>query len=722
MGDRLGCQISSKGVVTAGTNTGRIHVQATGNGTCYDDFIHLVEPDCKECASADCVTGYNHSVDFHIPMGGNLLGDSGYLQIKEDEPSQQLATPFRLKYRFGSPLSSLITNSSQGLRQVHTLEKLADVLKISENEYQVNLFHSSQIWFTNTGLYATSGVPHATVNVKFPVSGGVTNTNNLIVTYTPTNGSANVFDYLWLTNGSGKGWQLTTGDGLRKETRTTAWSESDTLRTITTTVNQSNGPNVFQRIEKYRKLTYGERLIEETVGTGTNALTTTYSYTTNGLTDTNGLVEKVVRSDGSWEYNAYDSSGRVTTNCSGFGNQAVTNVASLCRSIEYSYASNLNSLDLVKMDASIPRQTVEKINGVEVARRYYVATNDVRLSIQCVVTGAAWNATGNLTNRTVIYTNGYHHHEPKSILRPDGTGQVFFYGELVTTNNTTNIVFSGHIDSSGTNVDEGTKTVTVYDTAHALVSRQIYDVASQILIVSETNQYDYLKRITHTTYLDGTSMQTAYDCCGESSVTERDGTVTSYTYDALKRVLTTTRNSVTVSNLYDAAGNLIGTYRYGGTNVITTSLSAYDDAGRLTIFTNAANQAITNTYLYDSNGQFIKTTTYPDTSTRVETYYRDGSLKEISGTAAHPMHYDYGVDADGTYTSEIRLDSGGGTNEWVRRYKDSAGREYKTLFAAATTNFPFALSTFNSKGQLLQTRDPDGVSTLYSNSVKGELE
>jgi len=90
-----------------------------------------------------------------------------------------------------------------------------------------------------------------------------------------------------------------------------------------------------------------------------------------------------------------------------------------------------------------------------------------------------------------------------------------------------------------------------------------------------------------------------------------------------------------------------------------------------------------------------------------------------------PVRYDYGVEDDGTgatntYTKEIKLDANGSdTTEWTKTYADMLGRTYKTVYAAASGT-PFAISYFNTKGQLTNQVDPDGVSTLYAYNAKGE--
>jgi len=142
-------------------------------------------------------------------------------------------------------------------------------------------------------------------------------------------------------------------------------------------------------------------------------------------------------------------------------------------------------------------------------------------------------------------------------------------------------------------------------------------------------------------------------------------------------------------------------------------LSSTDGLGNTTTYTN----------YFDASGQNIKITTYPDQSTRVETYAVDGSLLSVTGTAVLPVRYAYGVEADGgvqrVYKQEIKLNADGSdTTEWTKTYTDTAGRDYKTVYSSPTGT-PASLTYYNSAGQVAEQIDPDGVTTLYQYNAKG---
>ena len=212
--------------------------------------------------------------------------------------------------------------------------------------------------------------------------------------------------------------------------------------------------------------------------------------------------------------------------------------------------------------------------------------------------------------------------------------------------------------------------------------------------------------------------------------------MTLYDHDVLKRQVAsqTLYGSVygpKTTNILDAAGRVLEQRRIGSdSTVVTLAKSSFDILGRLTRQTNALTgvTSITNVIV---NSRRCVTNTYPDGGTRIETYYRDGRLESVSGTAVSPVTCYYGVEQDGgtgpwlEYTLEVRPDSAGGTNEWTRTYTDALGRGYKTLYADATpgslSDNPCRQSFYNLKGLLARERDPDNVVTLYQYDAYGEL-
>jgi len=707
----LGCSLNPQtGIITAGTNEGTIMVEAcdSAGGCCYNAFLDLAA--CSSCESGNCASAANESVDFKIGLGWSLLGNTaGFLQIKEEQPSLQLTTPQRLRYDFQRADVEKLLDSSGWVKQVKAPECLANIVTNSASKYTIGLYSLTNVLAKTNGLYPVTNSPYATVAIE-NLNG---DTNQVRITQA-RDGGTNVFDYAWQTNG----WALTSGGGLRTETRATVLSQTNTVRTVTTTVKQGNNPVVFQKVETYQTFSYGERLIQEVTGSGANALTNSYVYTTNGY------LQQVSRSDGSWEFYFYDSYNRPTQVYSSFQNQTVTTNGSLCRLVDYSYSATASGDD-GHLAWTTPRRTITSVLGKEIGRSYFVALPGQRQEISCQTAGVSLGASDNLTNITQLYTNGFHQNEPLSVQRSDGRIDIYSYGAISAS--TTNLVLTGHPDGSGTNIDQGTQTILVYDGVGKLMGRTVVDIPSTIVISQESYAYDAYRRLTQTTYLDGTSTQTSFDCCNASSTTDRDGTVTSFGFDALRRLLTTTRNGITVSNVYDANANVLAAVRFGTNgSAITLSQAAFDDAGRQTSSTDGVGNVTGYAYSLDAIGQALKITTLPTNSATITNiYFRDGSLHEVSGPAAYPIRYTNIVEQenheDRVAQIETRIGNGNSLNQWTKTYFDPVNRPYLTVYAAASGS-PSSQSFFNSKGQLWKTVDPDGVAMLYAYNLKGEME
>lgn len=716
-GPSLGCSLSGTATnvtVCASTNTGTVYVKATLNGgTCYEAPLDLVDCSggCSTCQGGGGTTVQNGSVEMRIGLGWAMLGNTaGYLEIKESAPTNTLNTPIALKYNFERPAEVEVRTNLAGLYQVRAPQVFVYVTNNIANGYTIDLFHGSDITANpDTGPYPITGLtPYRTVTVQYP-SG---NTNEVLIS---DSGDGSTYDFTW----QGNGWLLNTDSGLREVLKTTTFSGSTS--TDSNIVYVGSSPPVQTTVDTWQAFNGQNRLMSETRGSGTWARTDTNAYYTSGY------LQQSVRWDGPWKYIVYDAYNRPTNIFSSFQNQPLTMSQSLCREIVNDYSTNniSGSGDVGSSYFYTPRCSIEYLQGVEVGRKYFVALSGVRKEIQCTTPGAAWNDSGNLVTTYTLFSSGFHVNEPYVISRPDGTGDVFQYGAIGQS--TTNIVWTGHLDSTGTNVDDGTETISILSLTGNLLLKTVVDVQSGITTSQETYSYDSLNRLTNTAYLDGTSVGQAYDCCNLTSQRDKDGTTTSFTYDGLKRLVTTTLNGVITSNTYDPAGNILETVRFGTDNsAITTSQATFNDARELTSSTDGLNNTTSYTNYLNAQGQLGKQTTYADNSTRIETYYLDGTLQSVTGTGFFPVRYTNGLVTDGgvqrEYRATIKLDaSGNDTAECSTNYLDMRGHVYKTVYASASAPAPASVSYFNSLGQLSEQVDPDGVVTLYQYDDKGQL-
>lgn len=716
LGNSLGCtfetNIANGSVsIKAGTNTGTVTIV---NGTCGQGTLDLIPPcpgnagsgneSCPSC-SISAVSANNSCIDVKIGLGWDLIGNTaGYLQIYTNLPSGVLGTPAGLQYNFQRGDIRVVTNA-QGLSQVITPQVVADIETNSSSSYSIYLYSPTNVVLnpsTSNG-YTLTNYLYRTITVEQP--GG--NTNDLLII--DSNGQTN--EYAW----QGNGFLLTSGGGIRNVLKTGTNSTDGTFTTNTTTVYATGGSNVSSTVQIYTNSAFGQLLTCEIDGTGTNAQTNTYAYTANGY------VQQSVSWTGFWQYYVYDSNNRPVQVFSSYGNQGPTTNPALCEMVVNDFTTNniAGSGDNGYQFFNTPRRSITYIQGTEVSRNYFVALNGCYSHIQCVEPGAAWNAANNLVTKTIVFTNNtYLYYEPFVVQRPDGTGDVYEYGTIGTT--TTNIVWSGHLDQSGTNVDAGTETIQILGQAGQVLTNTVIDVRSGLVTDQELYSYDYQNHLTNTVYLDGTTSEATYDCCTMTSSQARDGTTTYYTYDALQRLIASTTAGVTYSNLLDAAGNILATYTLSASNqVITNSQFSYDQAGNLLQITDAIGNITSYTRTFDSAGELIDTTTNPDGSTFIKTIAVDGNLAKVAGTAAYPQRYVYGTELAGTnqwghnatntYVQTIKLDSfGNDTTESSKTYSDAASRDWKTTYPDNS----FSFKSFNVLGEVVQVTDPDGVTVL----------
>jgi RHS repeat-associated protein len=515
-------------------------------------------------------------------------------------------------------------------------------------------------------------------------------------------------------------WTLVEGDGLRSESRSSVW-ETLTNLTETVTVTNANNELASLTVEKHRAYPWGRELVERTTGSGTSARTSLWTYYEDGVSDgaSYGQVRLAIEPTGRWERYKYDQFCRLTNTVAQFGNNGTTNIVdSENRVTSVSYNNNVTT-------------TIEKLLGREIARTYVIQSLDANgiekiQTIQCGMAGAGLSNPLNLTN--IIWQETSGDWNTLSNRNADGTMTLYaYYNNYPQYGQKTTVTQSGVPDGAG-GIADGTKTTTIVGQWGEMLSSEVRAITGGSVgstISSETySDYDELKRSYKVTYLDGTSQGFGYNCCGLKWETNRDGTITQYFQDALKRQIATRQfqTGLTVTNVLDANGKVLVTIRNPGEGQIVQHQAQYDLAGELTRETNALGGVTIHTNYFDA-GYFVKKTINPDGGTRIETYFQDGQLQSVTGTAQAPMRYEYGVEQESgnyrAYTKVIKLDASyNDTSEWTKTYTDMMGREYKVVYPDSAT----ATQTYNNLGQLEKTVDPDGVTTLYTYNALGQIE
>ena len=432
-------------------------------------------------------------------------------------------------------------------------------------------------------------------------------------------------------------------------------------------------------------------------------------------------LKQKINPDGSWV--RYDYGSDFDKTITPVNNSLVSDSENLCRVVSITYTSTIPQIT-----------TVETVLGQVVSKKYRKIENDgtTYTDIECPDPNATYSDSNNLVTVTTVNHAG----QTISLKRRDGT--MSFYSYSKTSTNKTTTVSSGQPNTGATVIQEGAQTVTVVGTSGEMLTNIVYlitggNVDTNKVLGQEIYTYDssdYYKLTPTIQFLDGTTSSGTSCNCGSSgptSTTDKDGTVTYYTYDSMNRQIATQTLGITTTNVLDAAGRTLASIRIGTNGSWNTlSQSAYDVSGRVSKMTNALNGVTTFSEGLDANGYFVKTNIYPDGGTRIESYFKDGTLGKLVGTAVHPVRYTNSVELESStnrfFTQEIKLDaSGNDTSEWTKTYYDAIKRPYKTVYSNSTTNYSFSQSFYNAQGQLSKQVDADGVSTLYQYNPKGEL-
>ena len=174
--------------------------------------------------------------------------------------------------------------------------------------------------------------------------------------------------------------------------------------------------------------------------------------------------------------------------------------------------------------------------------------------------------------------------------------------------------------------------------------------------------------------------ETAWSCCSKASETSADGRTATYAYDALHRLTHVVLWSGgapahTTEYAYDAAGHVLSRTVSGG-GLSLSAASAYDLAGRLVSSTDEAGLSTARAYSRAAGSGNVETVTRPGGATTVTSYYRDGRVKSVTGTAQVAEHYDYGVNADGSQWTLVRVGAPA-SPRWTRTTTDMLGNVVK---------------------------------------------
>lgn len=636
-----------------------------------------------------------------------------YYQYNPKMHGYPMISPIHLN--FVGPMSGgtvVTTNSAGAITNVITHQMEADVKSVDAYTYQVN-------FYLRTNNARISGTPFIVWTFNNPDGAG--GSTRMYINETQ-NGSTinNLFESFSSTNS----WVGTLGNGLRKELWKVGMSGG--VYTKTFEVYDGTGAILLSRdVNSFAQLAdKTQALISEQNG---NDKPATYAY--DAATDNLALA---TYPDGSWLW-LTNYSGRLPGEMWAplLNSSLASQNPNDHRVTQLSYLTQAPLVDDGSVQPNALRRRSQFVSGKTVEQSFRILSPNRIEYRRGQNSEIAATASDDLITVVANYASGAFQREPFTIQNENGVVDVFYYTTNTTSKTTTRL--SGEYSGALTNIVKGTKTVTQVGIAGDLITEAFYSIPGDYQVFSKTTTaMDYQRRPVRIDYMDGTYEGFSYDCCGVSSKTNRDGSVVSYTYDALKRIYSETQEGVSLIYGYDGAGQLLSLTRLGTNgNSHPVFTRGYSLEGRLLAETNALGQIVTFQQSTNSAGETIRTASFPNNATWSERTALDGTLQEVSGTAARPFKFYYGAEATGDsgtngpvnayFTKVVRVASDAGESEWTKTYSDMLGRNYKRVFAAASGS-PTERVWFGPQGQLARAQDADNVNWLYLYNKRGELE
>jgi predicted DNA-binding antitoxin AbrB/MazE fold protein len=157
---------------------------------------------------------------------------------------------------------------------------------------------------------------------------------------------------------------------------------------LITTIKKPGGSVIAERSKKYQTFTWGEGLIESTVGSGSEKRITTYTYNTSGYANgTRKPLEKINFPDGRWVRYEFDSAtSRINKVINQYKNNADSTANSSNRVTEYDYNVLTANGDDGSLEPDSPRIVKEFLLNNLIGQTYTVRkTNGQTLTINAPI-------------------------------------------------------------------------------------------------------------------------------------------------------------------------------------------------------------------------------------------------------------------------------------------------------------------------------------------------
>lgn len=280
------------------------------------------------------------------------------------------------------------------------------------------------------------------------------------------------------------------------------------------------------------------------------------------------------------------------------------------------------------------------------------------------------------------------------------------------------------MSADGFSLIDGIRQVQVVNAFGYPTATQTFAVPEEKLLAQDlVMENDGLGRPTRIQHIGGLESRATYSCCGLDGETDVRGISTLYQRDMLGRLRREERLGIVSDYEVDALGRVIESRDSAGGKEIVRRRVSTDSLGLDVTTTDALNRSTRRVRSYD-DGRRVITGTNAEGSVMLETTFRDGRVKTITGPPTYPRRFAYGVGQteggigpQSFVTSHVLDRSGADTGEWTRTWRDAVGRIWKRESSSGAT----VIDAFNGKGQLVSRRDADGVTTLFAYNGRGQF-
>jgi RHS repeat-associated protein len=683
--------------------------------------ITVTCPTCDTGCPMGSLRTDNACVDVSIDLGRNADRSAASLTLRSELPHSDLSSPvsLRLKGERGISIINAVDSSERSyFRQIITPSGLLDIIIDDEFAYHIDFYESDKIGAADpaTGIRSLNGDSYQTISVSN--TAGLTPLTELQVQRLVGGVEKETSTFTW--DSALATWELersadgearitkripqaSPGLGMRQEVIEVRDGDGNLLskrRLTFQTFAWNTGPNAIN----------SEELVEEVNDPDGVAHATRYEYyestdaTTGALA---GRLKLITFANGAWEKTQYYNDGQTTYVTSPWENTAAGGAGPV--KFVHRKVSPMDA-DFFTVEEGVDNAGVKKRTKLRFERYdedqavTYHSRNGQMANLYAEPTFSATSAD-NLKSITTYYNSwsldGTFSGRIFRQVSPDGLGKVYSYRNtaeglettvydgLLTTQYAAEAIppepVNGVFPVDADVMTLGTKSISVTNFSGQEIRRAVYDLESgEEVFFSEATGVDGFGRVTQRDFHDGTSEEFHYDCCGLRWSVDREGVRTDFDYDGFGQLKESSRAGITTKTSEEFVGGML--------NIVTTRIGTDESSTEVErVVRDLAGRTVSQTAFgirptnyseeLQSTGETIKTTTYPGGGgTRIETYYRSGLLKSVTGTAVAPLSYEYGIappypyGLPRYYIKTTRVGTNGEQTEWVKTHYDALGR------------------------------------------------